>query len=476
MNSHPGTNGLVLGPWLGISPTYLSLSPNTYSGNGYGLLFSNNSTYVSSNSGGTTFLRGPNNSQTLQIALGTTVAITGNTSLTGTLSVSGAQTNSGVLTVNNASYIKPPSGSGLFVQTPQNNGAVFITTNSVSSPFIIRPIANNLQQSQNDFYFNDDTNRWFVEGLFQAQSLTVSGLIASRVLVTNSSANIISSPITTAQLGTLSGISTATNVTIQTQLNGKLSLAGGTMTGQLNLADNVALNLGVNGFIDLDGGGYINFSNDDRLSYDDTSNTYLFGSDGGADNGDISCGDIFSLDISAFEVSTTYTELVDTFCRPTDDNDTNLGSSSRRWIRVYAVNGTINTSDERLKLDVTDSPLGLDFINDLRPVSYRWKVGEKKALTDEDGKLILDENGNKTYEIREGIRKHYGLISQEVKQAVDNSGVDDFAGWVQDDMSDPDSHQSLSYEQFIAPLIKSVQELSAEVELLKNKISSIEKQ
>jgi hypothetical protein len=162
------------------------------------------------------------------------------------------------------------------------------------------------------------------------------------------------------------------------------------------------------------------------------------------------------------------------YCRPIDDNDTNLGTSANRWIRVYAMNATISTSDERSKLDVTDSPLGLDFINDLRPVSYRWKVGQKKALTDEDGKLILDENGNKTYEVREGVRKHYGLISQEVKQAVDNSGVDDFAGWVQDDMSDPDSYQSLSYEQFIAPLIKSVQELSAEVQTLKAKVAELE--
>jgi hypothetical protein len=159
------------------------------------------------------------------------------------------------------------------------------------------------------------------------------------------------------------------------------------------------------------------------------------------------------------------------YCRPIDDNDTNLGTSLNRWIRVYAVNPTISTSDERSKLDITDSPLGLDFINDLRPVSYRWKVGEKKALSDENGKLILDENGNKTYEVREGVRKYYGLISQEVKQAVDNSGVDDFAGWVQDDMSDPNSYQSLSYEQFIAPLIKSVQELSAEVQALKAQLN-----
>jgi hypothetical protein len=162
------------------------------------------------------------------------------------------------------------------------------------------------------------------------------------------------------------------------------------------------------------------------------------------------------------------------YSRPMDDNDTQSGSSTRRWTRVFAVNTTISSSDERDKLEINDSPLGLEFINDLRPVSYRWKIGERKAIIDQEGNPILDSDGNKTYEIREGVRKHYGLISQEVKQALDNSGVDDFAGWVQDDLSDPDSHQSISYEQFIAPLIKSVQELSAEVQTLKDKVAELE--
>ena len=79
-----------------------------------------------------------------------------------------------------------------------------------------------------------------------------------------------------------------------------------------------------------------------------------------------------------------------------------------------------------------------------------------------------DENGKPIFETTEvpGVRLHYGFIAQEVKQAVDASGVEDFAGWVQDDLSNPNSTQSLSYEQFIAPLTKAVQELSARVKQL----------
>ena len=55
------------------------------------------------------------------------------------------------------------------------------------------------------------------------------------------------------------------------------------------------------------------------------------------------------------------------------------------------------------------------------------------------------------------------MISQEVKQALNLHTQKDFAGWTLDDPSDPDSGQGLRYGEFIAPLIKAVQELSARV-------------
>lgn len=238
-------------------------------------------------------------------------------------------------------------------------------------------------------------------------------------------------------------VSTAT----QTALNAKANLSGATFTGAVVVGASTTLN-------------------SSQITTGDYFGTQSF------------ITNLYPTYVEAGTVRTGYSELYDSagvgYVRPMDDNDTQCGSSTRRFIRVFAVNTTISSSDERDKLDINDSPLGLDFINDLRPVSYRWKVGEKKAIIDQEGKPILDADGNKTHEIREGVRKHYGLISQEVKQALDNSGVDDFAGWVQDDLSDPDSHQSISYEQFIAPLIKSVQELSAEVQTLKAKVAELE--
>jgi hypothetical protein len=134
---------------------------------------------------------------------------------------------------------------------------------------------------------------------------------------------------------------------------------------------------------------------------------------------------------------------------------------------LYANTSTISTSDQRDKKDIEDSDLGLDFINDLRPVSYRHKIGTSEQVLDEDGNKVFNEDGSpKITNIQPGTRYHYGLISQEVKQAIDAHTDKDYATFVLADLSDPNSSQMLRYEELISPLIKAVQELSARVAAL----------
>jgi hypothetical protein len=165
---------------------------------------------------------------------------------------------------------------------------------------------------------------------------------------------------------------------------------------------------------------------------------------------------------------------------PDADNAYSLGESGQRWTAVWAVNGAIQTSDERLKTDVIDSPLGLSFIDKLRPVAYRWIVGQNV----EDGydeQAILDENGDvkqlikiPKYKPRPGVRTHYGLLSQEVKSVLDQEAVGDFAGWVLTDKEDPDSEQGLNYGEFIAPMIQAIKELKAELDETKARLAELE--
>jgi len=98
----------------------------------------------------------------------------------------------------------------------------------------------------------------------------------------------------------------------------------------------------------------------------------------------------------------------------------------------------------------------------LNPVSYKWKVG--KNIVTVDGERI-DENGakhsNDIITPIAGVRTHYGLIAQEVKEVL---GDIDFGGYVYDENTDT---MALRYDQFISPLIKAIQEQQAQIEELK---------
>jgi hypothetical protein len=119
-----------------------------------------------------------------------------------------------------------------------------------------------------------------------------------------------------------------------------------------------------------------------------------------------------------------------------------------------------------LKKDIEKSCLGLQFINDLKPVKYKMIQGSLTTDRPESKKIdevMPEENITE----KEGVRNHYGFIAQEVKEALDKNNEFDFAGWCLADKNDPESMQSLRYESFIAPLCKAIQELSAEVQTLK---------
>ncbi|MBN8538668.1 MAG: tail fiber domain-containing protein [Deltaproteobacteria bacterium] len=117
---------------------------------------------------------------------------------------------------------------------------------------------------------------------------------------------------------------------------------------------------------------------------------------------------------------------------PAVDNTTTLGSATYRFTTVYATNGTINTSDRREKKDIYDTNLGLDFINKLRPVSYRWNTGIDNDV-------------------------HYGLIAQEAEQVIDEIGKGEKTSIVTHD--ETTDRYGVRYSELISPLIKAVQEL-----------------
>lgn len=111
----------------------------------------------------------------------------------------------------------------------------------------------------------------------------------------------------------------------------------------------------------------------------------------------------------------------------------NLGySGTNYWGAVYA-SSYPGTSDERLKENIQPLTQGLDLVNQLQPKKFNYISDENKAV-------------------------RYGLIAQDALPLLGDTGVID--------QSNPDCY-SINYMDLIAPLIKAVQELSAEVKELR---------
>ena len=146
-------------------------------------------------------------------------------------------------------------------------------------------------------------------------------------------------------------------------------------------------------------------------------------------------------------------------------------------------------SDERDKTDIRNTVLGLDFVKLLRPVDFKWDYREdyrpqKPIIPSENAsqeeKAAYNEAKAKWIEdckwanlVHDGTHKrtrfHHGLIAQEVKSLIEQTGVD-FGGFQDHTVAGGDAVMTIGYTELIGPMIKAIQELSAEVKTLKDKL------
>ena len=149
-----------------------------------------------------------------------------------------------------------------------------------------------------------------------------------------------------------------------------------------------------------------------------------------------------------------------------DCNMVALGSPAQSgFFRVYGnlryiTIGTI--SDERIKNTIKPIESSINFINKLEPVTYYLS---NFSHEDTLNSVTVDNSGK---------RKHFGLIAQDVKVALNDSGypASEYSLWSSDDLEDENSLQWISYEEIIPHLVKTVQELSAKIEELESRLNS----
>ncbi|MBH9580874.1 tail fiber domain-containing protein [Staphylococcus felis] len=121
------------------------------------------------------------------------------------------------------------------------------------------------------------------------------------------------------------------------------------------------------------------------------------------------------------------------------NNQIQIGSSDHT---VYTFNSIRQRSDKRNKENIKETTLGLDFINKVRAVDYNFKGSDEL---------------------------HHGVIAQEIE---DTGYI--FGGVQNAKYEGGEDIYTVSYTELIAPLIKSVQELTMKNKLLHDRLDKIE--
>ncbi len=144
----------------------------------------------------------------------------------------------------------------------------------------------------------------------------------------------------------------------------------------------------------------------------------------------------------------------------TASNQVRIGNNA-----VTSIGGFVNwsnISDARFKKNVQEDVAGLAFIEKLRPVSY--ELDRKKLDTFLRGETATEVTGVSG-------ERSVGFIAQEVEQVV-NENRYVFSGV--DKPQNEYSHYGLRYAEFVVPLVKAVQELSAENKAQQELIGSLQ--
>ena len=116
--------------------------------------------------------------------------------------------------------------------------------------------------------------------------------------------------------------------------------------------------------------------------------------------------------------------------------------------------GAAVSSDERLKENIKPVSLGLNFINDLKPIEFNFI--------------------NPDTPIDEGV--NFGIVAQELESTLISHGITEKNGlvYIPNYEGDQEEYYSVNHVQLISPLIKAIQELSIKNNELESRILTLE--
>jgi hypothetical protein len=143
-------------------------------------------------------------------------------------------------------------------------------------------------------------------------------------------------------------------------------------------------------------------------------------------------------------------------------NAVTFGNSTTDSRIAFGATSITAPSDLRLKEDIQDDTAGLSFINDLRPVTYRWR--KEKDIPEEMKTHVA--GSEKRYN---NDKVNHGFIAQEVKEAIDKHPElkDGFDMWTEEDTMD--GRQRVAEGALIPMLVNAIKELTKRIKDLEDK-------
>ena len=127
----------------------------------------------------------------------------------------------------------------------------------------------------------------------------------------------------------------------------------------------------------------------------------------------------------------------------------------------------VATSDIRVKENIQDNNLGLEFISRLRPVTYTKKNPQDYPVEILEKRFTRDEN--RADRPADNLRVYDGLIAQEVEETLKDLDVN----WSGHNIS-IDSKQGIEYSTLTIPLINCIKTLKTQIEELTERIEQLE--
>ena len=131
----------------------------------------------------------------------------------------------------------------------------------------------------------------------------------------------------------------------------------------------------------------------------------------------------------------------------TVDNEAVIGNSGTATLRC-ATQTISSYSDRRDKTDIVGIPIGLDFVNKLRPVKFKWDIRNVEEGNPHQGTVRA------------------GFIAQELQEVQEGNEFMDLVY-----ANNPDKLEA-KYSSLIPVLTKAIQDLSAKVEELESKLNN----